>query len=130
MSVNDTRATPSAPASSWLMSERPTLGIDGCGNPCGSTPTTETPFGSNTTTARMAPATATRKPGTIGVSDRSTTMVTRQPTPMASAAPTVSPSATSCTKLRLASRAVLPDAENPNSFGSWIAMIVRAMPFM
>ena len=51
------------------------------------------------------------------------------PSPTASAAGTVDPSATPTTKARPIPVTPSVSTENPNSFGSWLMNTVRAMPF-
>ena len=132
VSVSDTRAIPSAPPTSNPMSDSAMSGTVRGGNPWGSTPTTSTPWParSKASAASTEATTATRTPGAFGSQRCRLTITTSPNTPMARAAPTVSPSASPVTKPVSSSRKPSPSTENPKSFGSWPTRIVSASPFM
>ncbi len=94
VSVSDTSAMPSAPATRSHRSEADTFGMVKGGKPWGSTPTSETPrsASSKTVAAAIDSSTATRTAGILGSHRCSSRMAASPATPMASAAVTVSPS--------------------------------------
>ena len=55
-------------------------------------------------------------------------MMARQARPMASATGFVSPSRTPAANEPMRSTTLSPSVLNPNSFGSWLAMTMSAMP--
>jgi len=59
---------------------------------------------------------------------RSTRMMTRHPAPTANAAPLNLPSCRPCQKSRSWAPMDSPGTENPHSLGTWLAMMVMAMP--
>ena len=114
------------------MSEAWTSGTVSGGNPCGSVPTRSTPCcaRSNRFAATIETTTAIRTLGTFGSTRWSTNMTTSPSTPIASAAVTVSPSATPLTNALASAMNPSASVENPNSLGSWPTRIVMASPFM
>ena len=123
---------PSAPPTSGARSEKRTSGNVRGGNPSGSRPTSDTPWSasSNTAAIAMEATTATKTPGTRG-SQRCRPLISANPRrPTASAAPTVSPSATPVTNPSSSSMKPSASTENPKSLGNWPKRIVTASPFM
>ena len=80
VSVSETSAMPSAPASSGPRSRSRRSGIVNGGNPCGSLPTSDTPCSarSNRPAAAIDSTTATSTPGTRG-NRRCSTRITARP---------------------------------------------------
>jgi hypothetical protein len=121
VSANETRAIPTAPAAragSWSAEK---LGIANDGRPLGSGPTTEMSYRrarSNRPTATVAPTTATSTPGIFGHHRLNPRITSRQATPMSSAVPFVSPSATARAKARAWGITPSASTEKPNSLGS------------
>ncbi len=130
VSVRETIVMPTAAMSSGPMSLALVQGSSGEGTPAGSTPTVSTPSSARPSRAEtaVAPTTPTRTAGTRVVSRGRPRRTTRTPTPTARVAASVwsMPS----TNARTSSMKSSPSVEKPNSFGSWLTMIVMARPFM
>ena len=120
VSVSDTTAMPIAPATSSARSDIATLGSVNGGKPLGSGPTRETPWSARlkALAARIETTTATRTAGILGTSRWSTKMRTRPSRPTASAAATVSPSASPLKKPTASGMNPSASTEKPNSLGS------------
>ena len=132
VSVSATRAIPMRPAISSGRSETGSGMVNG-GKPCGSTPTSLTPWSARSNNRRRDDRQhhgnqhgrdlgqpALRAPGSVPGSR----------TPIASAAATVSPAASPFTNPVASSIRPSASTEKPNSFGSWPITIVSASPFM
>jgi hypothetical protein len=132
VSVSETTAMPTAPATSRARSDMGTLGRVRGGNPWGRGPTRETPRSarSKALATRIETTTATSTAGTLGTSRWSPAMTTRPSRPTASAAAAVSPFASPVAKPAASGMSPSASTEKPNSFGSWPTRIVRASPFM
>ncbi len=75
----------------------------------------------------MATAMTTRDPGTRGANRRNTSSKASRPALSSTVVPLASPSSCATSwRMRKKSSA---ETEIPSSFGSWLAMIVSAMPF-
>ena len=132
VSVSDTSAMPSAPATRSHRSEADTFGMVKGGKPWGSTPTSETPRSARLEDGRRCDRQqhGHEDGGDLGQPPLQQQDDGEPATPMASAAVTVSPLATP--SMKPTSSAIRPFAstEKPNSFGSCPTTIVRARPFM
>ena len=119
--------TSTGPRSSWL-----SHGTAGPGRPWGRAPSTDRPARvsrSNTAAASVAPATATRTPGTRRL-PLSMPMTTSVAVPTARAAPFVSPASSAPANAPMRATGPSPSPPKPNRAGSWLTMTVTAMPFM
>ena len=120
------------PVSTGTMSSKAGHGMAKAGNPCGSWPRTATPARaerSSAATAKVAPTTAMRMPGTrlMRLSARMTASV---PAPTASAIQLVLPAATAWRNPHARCGRPSPGTEKPKSLGSCPTSTVSAMPFM
>ena len=107
-------------------------GMRGAGSPCGNGPRTETPARaarSSTATAMVAAATAISMPGRRG-HRFSTRISTRALPPIASTVTLVLPSHTFSMIPSICRSGPSALTEKPKSFGIWLRITVRAMPFM
>jgi hypothetical protein len=132
VSVSETTAIPTAPATSRARSDRGRLGTVRGGNPWGRGPTRETPWSARlkALAARIETTTATSTAGSLGTSRWRPAMRTRPSRPIASAAATVSPLDSPLAKPVASGISPSASTEKPNSLGSWPIRIVRASPFM
>ena len=76
----------------------------------------------------MPRTTATSTQGTAGASRRPTITMAIEAIPIATAAPTVFPSANPRTKADTSSTSPSASVENPKTLGSWLTITVSAMP--
>ena len=120
VSAIDTTAIASPPAAIAARSSSETAGTPNVGRPCGNGPTTGTPADAaspRNPTSAVPPTAAISTPGIAGSQRRHTAMIANAPRPTASAAGTVSPSATPTRKSRPMATTPSPSTENPNNFG-------------
>jgi len=129
VSANAMSAMPNAGPTSEPTSPHDSPPSAGAGSPLGSDPTTGiSSRHPNTATSNIEPTTATRTPGTRLRASRRPSITATDPTPIAAAVGSVSPSASPSTKPRASPNTVSADTENPNSAGSCPMITTSATP--
>jgi hypothetical protein len=132
VSANDTTATAKPPINTDETSLQAISGSENAGKPCGSAPRTETPARASRSKAPTTSVAATTAIRIAGMRGRrcSSRMASKVPAPMANATVWTLPARTPFAVAHTCSSGPSACTEKPSSFGTWLRITVKAIPFM